>query len=340
MAKKRKESTIKDVAVKAGCSIGSVSRVLNGFDVSSDLKRKIEEAVSALGYIPPTNSATPRKRTGDVLILIHDKISDSASWTQMVLFQLMRVLGNFGYRAIVEFRSSDDNTPSEAMKMVDACIIWGSFPESLYDFFARQSGGIPIVSYSFDVPYENSICILPDKEADLAHAVLRLIGMGHKKLGLVLYNCDPINNPYSKSFFKTLPEYGCEPRMEWIRTQDDTEPSPQGYAPTMRLLDLEELPTAVIYVGDLLAYAGMEAIKSKGLKVPDDISVMGFDDLPLSAVTFPPLSAMRLDTMGLAVLLVESMEKLLLGREHRKKVFIKRDFVQRGSIALKRETGK
>ena len=95
-----------------------------------------------------------------------------------------------------------------------------------------------------------------------------------------------------------------------------------------------EHPTAIIFGSDQLALGGMEAIKQSGYKIPEDISVVSFDDLPESATAFPPLTTMRLDTMALATLMVESIEKLILGRTHEKKVFIERQLIQRKSVAL------
>ena len=333
MASKRKESTIKDVAKAAKCSIGSVSRVINGYDVSPNLKKRIDDSIRKLGYISPAGASAPRKRTGDVLILIHDRLSAESSWTQMVLFHLMKALGNFGYRAIVEFRTGTDGTPSEAMKMVDACIVWGDFNTAIYDFLSNQRNGIPIVSYTFKPPYENSICLMSDKKEDMHNLVLRLRGYGHTKIGVVLYHGGK-DSERCAYFKEAIDAYACELLPGWLREDSEKAIHP-GYAPTLKILEMSERPSAIVYLGDLMAFGGIEAVKSKGMRIPEDISVIGYDDIPMCSITIPPLSTMRLDTEALAILMVESMEKLLLSREHQKVVFFKRDFINRESLALK-----
>jgi DNA-binding LacI/PurR family transcriptional regulator len=127
--------------------------------------------------------------------------------------------------------------------------------------------------------------------------------------------------------------FDCRINDKWILSDFDFQPSSHGFNPTLKILQGEH-PTAIIYGADFLALGGMEAIKRSGFKIPEDISVVSFDDLPESATAFPPLTTMRLDTLALANLMVDSIEKLMLGRSHERKVFIDRQLIQRESVAI------
>ena len=133
--------------------------------------------------------------------------------------------------------------------------------------------------------------------------------------------------------------FGCPVNDKWIVSDADFQPSVPGYNSTLKMLQGEH-PTAIIYGSDILALGGMEAIKRSGFKIPEDISVVSFDDLPESATAFPPLTTMRLDTAILANLMVESLEKLMLGRNHDRKVFIERQLIQRESVAICKSSQK
>lgn len=332
---KRKETTIHDVAEMAGCSIGTVSRMLNGYDVTSTIKKRIEKAIERLNYIPMSESKTTPGRGGDVLILVHDTLSDRSSWTQMVLFNTMRVLGDYGYRSRIEFRSASDVKISPHLRSADACIVWGKFDDQLYETIKVKCRNIPIVSYTFDVPYENAIAISSNKELSMSRLVSHLQAARHQKIGFITHDTNYKEGKRYKGFEKTMNDFGCEINDSWIITDTASETTHPGFESTQKILKGDH-PTAIIYGSDQLAMGGMEAIKRAGLSIPEDVSVVSFDDLPESSTTFPPLTTMRLDMISLATLMVESLEKLILGRMHEKKIFIERQLIQRESVALRK----
>lgn len=330
---RRKEHSIRDVADMAGCSIGTVSRAFNGYEVSPAIKAQIGKAVEKLNYIPLTASKPSSVRGRDVLILVDDKISDRSSWTQMVLFNALRILGDFGYRSRIEFRNQSNTEISEHLRNADACIVWGGFKEELYSGIATKCRNMPIISYSREIPYENAINIFSKDKNSMRQLVSQLIASRHRKIGLVTYYKPKGSEERYKGFHETINAFDCHVNNKWIVADSDFQPSVPGYDSTMKILRGEH-PTAIVYGADILALGGMEAIKRSGFRIPEDISVVSFDDLPESSNTFPPLTTMRLDTVALATLMVESLEKLLLGRSHDRKVCIERQLIQRESVGI------
>ena len=167
----------------------------------------------------------------------------------------------------------------------------------------------------------------------MSQLVSHLITSRHRKIGLVTYSKIQKNEARYEGFYETMNAFDCQVNNKWIVADSDFQPSVPGYNSTMKILRGEH-PTAIVYGADILALGGMEAIKRSGFRIPDDISVVSFDDLPESSTTFPPLTTMRLDTIALATLMVESLEKLLLGRSHDRKVCIERQLIQRESVGI------
>lgn len=330
---KRKEYSIRDVAKMAGCSIGTVSRAVNGYEVSPEIKAKIDKAIEKLNYVPLSVSKPPPGRGGDVLILVNDKLSERSSWTQTVLFNAMRILGDFGYRSRIEFRNQDDTSISEPLRTANACIVWGEFNRELFANIAAKCRNIPIISRSREIPYENSISIFSRDKNSMSQIVSHLLASRHKKIGLVTLHKSQSKDERYEGFYETMKAFGCPINEKWIVSESDFQPASHGFSPTLKILQGEH-PTAIIYDADLLALGGIEAIKRSGFKIPEDISVVSFDDLPESATAFPPLTTMRLDNLALANLMVDSLEKLMLGRSHDKKVYIDRQLIQRESVGI------
>ncbi|MCK5844531.1 MAG: substrate-binding domain-containing protein, partial [Victivallales bacterium] len=200
----------------------------------------------------------------------------------------------------------------------------------------NKCGNIPIVSYTWKIPYENSIRISSNKELSMSRLVSHLLAARHQKIAYITYENDAKNGERYKGFEKTMVNFECPINNSWIITDTSKRPEIPGYESTTKVIE-KEPPTAIIYGSDQLAIGGMEAIKRAGLTIPNDISVVSFDDLPESATTFPPLTTMRLDMKTLATLLVESIEKLLLGRMHDKEVLVERELIQRESVAVRKK---
>jgi DNA-binding LacI/PurR family transcriptional regulator len=282
-----------------------------------------------------SSSKTSLGGGGDVLILVHDKLTIKSSWTQMVLFNVMRILGDYGYRSRIEFRSKENTKISTPLRSANACIVWGDFKKELYSTIATKCRNIPIVSYSYEIPYDNSISIFSKDKHSMSQLVSHLLAARHNKIGLIGYKGLKTKERYM-GFVETMDSFGCKINDSWIISETGKELSAPGYDTTIKLLKNEDCPSAIIYGSDQLAIGGIEAIKQSGYKIPEDISVVSFDDLPESATTFPPLTTMKLDTISLATLIVESLEKLLLGRLHENKIFIERQLIQRQSVALRK----
>jgi DNA-binding LacI/PurR family transcriptional regulator len=344
----RKKVTLRDVAKSGGVSIGTVSRVFNGVEnVDMELAEKVRRIATDLNYQPVTRARskeTPAKEKDTYfVIIIADKFKASEIWPQQVSFSIVRCLSQYGYKSLIEFHSEQSSEVPGSVKKSSGCIVWGSFPEAFYANLARSANNIPLVSYSKEISYGNSSCVIVDDKCAMRQATEYLLASKHRKIGLVTWSTKKgVSNQRYQGFVETMDEFGQKVNPAWVMVKDKMEKeyvsdALVGYELTKLLLSGKETPTAIIYASDTLAKGGMEAIKKAGKRIPDDISIIGFDDLVGSSETFPPLSTMKLDTMDIGRAITETLEKFITNRPVDKVVPLRRELIKRQTVAI---TGK
>jgi LacI family transcriptional regulator len=226
----------------------------------------------------------------------------------------------------------------------EGCIVWGNFSEAFYKNLETGNRGIAIVGYSRRVPLRNSVSLLVDNRGSMCRVVEYLVARNHRQIGLVAHLTRAGHHfERYQGFVESMKTFDCPIREEWIDHLKEGESGQggvrAGYRATLRILSGKTRPTSIIYGSDLLAYGGMEAIRERGLSIPADVGVVGFDDLPLSQDMFPPLTTMRLDTSELSKVLVDAMERLLLGRGAEPEIVISRTLIERESVAVRSNGG-
>jgi len=339
----RKKVTIREIAQEANVSIGTVSRVFNGFNVAPNITKNVQAAASKLNYQPLQSKTNPTQSGSERFfsIIVHDKIEAREIWTQQILFSIVKILGDYNYKSILKIIPTNAVTIPDTIKNSAGCVIWGDFSEKFYQNLSLATNNIPIVSYSRTIPYENSASVLVHNKESMSTAIEYLLASGHQKIGLVLNSkTSEIAGDRYKGFMKTMELFKQEINPEWLIFRDDLEQSSGvvsadfAYNATKKILSSKKCPSCIVYGSDNLARTGLEAIKECGLKVPDDISVLGFDDLLGSDKLTPPLTTMGLDTFAVAEMLVDSLEKLLKHRPVDKELYISRELVRRESVAV------
>jgi LacI family transcriptional regulator, galactose operon repressor len=339
----RKKVTIREVAQEANVSIGTVSRVFNGFNVTSGIVENVQAAATKLNYQPPKSKAHSIQGGSErfFVILVHDKVATREIWTQQILFSIVKILGDYNYKSILKFMPGDTILIPDIVKNSAGCVMWGDFSEKFYQNLALGTNNVPIVSYSRTVPYANSASILVHNEESMSVAIEYLLASGHQKIGLVSDSQKyKISKERYKGFVQTMNLFKQEMNPDWLFFNNKVTPSSSGtdhnfaYNATKKILSLKKRPTCIIYDSDNLAYEGLAAIADCGLRVPEDISILGFDDLLGSDKLSPPLTTMGLDTFAVAEMLIDSLEKLIKHRPVGKKLYISRELVRRASVAV------
>jgi LacI family transcriptional regulator len=296
---KPKSVGIREVARTAGVSTASISRALNNpASVSVALRARIDAAIGALGYIPDAAAralSSRRTRTIGAIVPTVDNAMFArgieAVQSYLSLQGYLLLLATNGYDPEVEYRQ----VQNMASRGVDGLILRGDVhTDALRRLMATQR--IPFVNvgvYDPDKPYA---CVGANNELAAWRACSYLIGLGHRDIGMVA--ALSTNNDRASARIagvkRALGEHGLALRPQWALEVpyhlDDAREAARA------LLMLAERPTAVVCGNDVIAYGVLLEAERRGLHVPGDLSVMGFDDLEWSRHLRPSLSTMHLPT--------------------------------------------
>ncbi|MDR0138642.1 LacI family DNA-binding transcriptional regulator [Metabacillus idriensis] len=286
-------TTIKDVAKLASVAISTASSALNGKDnVKPETRYRVLEAAKQLNYKKNGYAADLKKSKSNTIALILDDLtgpffSEIIKGVQDVTFEKeydlitcssIRGENSMPTRFLEEKRT--DGVIVLAHKINDETII------------RSEREGFPIVLLDRELESEHSIRILVDNEDGGYRAAEYLIELGHRSIGFISGNSSSHDNQLRyRGFKKALDKHSISLPGKWNLSGSFTEEG--GYHATQMLIMQGNLPTAVFYANDEMALGGMKAFQEKGIKVPDDISIIGFDNIMLSGYTNPPLTTIH-----------------------------------------------
>ncbi|MFA7539807.1 MAG: substrate-binding domain-containing protein, partial [Sphaerochaetaceae bacterium] len=202
------------------------------------------------------------------------------------------------------------------------------------DFSVLKSLKLPIVILDSYYEIMDFDFVDMDNFNSVYQIVENLLNRGHKKIGFLRSNTDVQNfRLREKAFQEVLEHFKIPKEDQYIYTVEATFNG--AYLDTLKILDKKtELPTAIFAINDIVAYGCIKALKEKEIKIPDDISIIGFDDLPMSAMSDPPLTSMAVNKIRMgqtAIRLLISRIKLK-GKKPSEKILIGRSLVTRKSV--------
>lgn len=297
------EPTIKDVARRANVSTATVSRVLNGGQwVAEPTRAAVLQAVQELNYKPNAVARSLMHAQTKTLAILFPNVSDMFSGT--VLGGVEDAAHARGFSVIVcktggGHERTLDYLQLLAEKRVDGIIFASEVLREEYASFIRRLR-IPLVVFSGESDDPAVPTIRCDDRQAAYTATSYLIGQGHERIGLLYGGAHetPEQSGRLTGFHEAHRDHGLvvEPGrvlcLEGFAFRD-------GRAGGATLLSRARDLTAVFASSDELALGVMSAAAGRGLRVPDDLSVMGFDDLPLAEMSLPPLTTVRQPLYGM-----------------------------------------
>ncbi|WP_175987680.1 LacI family DNA-binding transcriptional regulator [Bacillus sp. Marseille-Q1617] len=286
-------ATIKDVAKLSGVAVSTASYALNNSTkVSEETRQKVIAAAKELNY-QKNGLASDLKRTSTNTIALI--LSDlSGPYYSELIKGVQDVASTNGYDLIA--CSSIGGAQSTAVKFlrekrVDGVIILAhNIDDKTILDSARE--GFPIVVLDRSVQSDHVVQIEVDNEHGAFMATEHLIEKGSRDIAYVSgpYNSHD-NELRFKGYQSALEKHGIEYRSKWKVSGGFTREG--GYQATKMLIAQKDVPQAIFYANDEMAIGGLQALNEKKLSVPDDISIIGFDDIQLSEYVSPPLTTMR-----------------------------------------------
>lgn len=292
-------ATIKDVARLAEVSPATVSYVLNGKrSISADTKERVLAAAKSLDYVPDLNAQGLSRRDSRLIGVVvpqtepGDRLMFQNSFYGEVLGSIEYYARLNGFHILISATEANDSYLTLAKKRnLDGIIVIGMYPDEFYQQMKHTH--IPIVlidSYCNDHYYHN---VRIDDAYGSYLATSHCLGMGHRAIAFFT-GCVKENGVMKKrltGYRQALEEYGIEYRPEYVfEGQIDYE---SGVRLANRLVEKKLSATAVVCAADILAVGAMKGLSENGLRIPDDISVVGFDDLEMSKYLIPGLTTVK-----------------------------------------------
>ncbi|MEW5816024.1 MAG: LacI family DNA-binding transcriptional regulator [Spirochaetota bacterium] len=315
---KRKNVSATDVALQAGVSRTTVSFVLNntpGKNISEETRQKVLKAARETGYIPheAARSLAMIKHNSIGFFIPHSGYISSDAYIIRVIEGMTPILNKNRFQLVLQPLKIKQMNYLQLARQdnVDGIILMNThdFDQGLAEVI---EAGFPLVIIG--TISNKKICQIDINNRLAAEtAVNYIIELGHRRIGMIIHA--PLvyyaARDRLEGFKGSLRAAGIRLRREWVVEANLTEES--GYQAMQKLLALHERPTAVFSGNDVVAYGAIQAIKDTGLNIPDDISIVGFDDDLLSRYLHPPLTSVSNPAPGLGAEAARLLLQLLKG---------------------------
>ena len=297
--------SMRDIARAVGTSAVTVSKALAGRSGMSDmLREKILRTAEEMGYVY-NREGIPGKPHLDIGILIPERYFEAESFYSEMYRQLVLQLTEKGHFGLLEILSTESETAMALPNLIssgraDGMIVLGEPVKAYYRMLAQS--GIPTVFLDFYDERGNADAVVGDNTYGTYRLTSHLIRRGHTRIGFVgnRLATASIMDRYL-GFYRAMLTHELEIREDWILPDRELT---GGLIPP----DLpEEMPTAFVCNCDLTARMMVEVLQNAGYRVPEDVSVTGFDDYPPGNGTEMGLSTFRIDTEGMVSLAVKAV---------------------------------
>lgn len=312
--------TIKDVARKAGVGVGTVSRVFNRSPLVSDgTQKKVLDAAHDLGYYPDASARRLVKGQTRVIAFV-ERHSPFQTFADAFMAEVLRgvhlVTQKEGYHVLFEPSLPGETQEERLLSLVrerhtDGIILSGPrYDDDLLMMLFND--GIPIVLQG-ELPGSGMPSVDVDNYGGAYLATKHLLALGHSQIAMIsnaplIYTAATARQ---KGFIDALASEGIIPPKEFLKIGHFSPES--GAKAAQDLLIMQEIPTAIFIASDTVAIGAIGAFQQAGLSVPEDIAIVGFDDIPWSAYFNPPLSTLRLPAQDLGMKAAEMLIQQLKG---------------------------
>lgn len=307
--------SIKDISIRCGVSVATVSKALNNHsDISEATKKNINNVAKEMGYYPNSFArALKTNRTYNIGVLFVDeaqsgltheyfanvldsfKVEAEKNGYDITFINKHLGLRKMSYYEHSRYRGVDG--------VVIACIDF-SDPEVL----ELINSDLPVIT--IDHIFNNRSAIISDNVKGIRDLITYIYEMGHRKIAYIHGADSSVTQNRVGSFYKALSEFNIDIPDEYVRVgiYHDADTT---YGITKEVLSLKNRPTCIVFPDDFSCIGGANAIKDFGLSIPDDISIAGYDGVLLSQVLDPKLTTLQQDTKALGKLAAKKLISLI-----------------------------
>ncbi len=308
--------SMKDISKKVGVSVATVSKALNDHsDIGEATKQRIKEVAKEMGYFPNASARTLKtNKSNNLGVLFRDEAGNGFThdFYAAVLDSLKKVSENCGYD--VSFINSDKKAMH--MNYLEHCryrgydgVVLACIDFTDPDVVELATSDIPVVT--IDHIFDNRTAIISDNVKGIKDLVTYIYKeCGHRKIAYIHGADSSVTKNRLASFYRTIEELGGSVRDEYIKEGVYRKPEVSCEL-TMELLGLPDPPTCIIYPDDFAAIGGINAIKAKGMSIPDDISIAGYDGIRIAKVLEPKIATIEQDTEKIGELAARKIVQMI-----------------------------
>lgn len=307
--------SMKDIAKQCHVSVASVSKALNGYsDIGEETRNLIITTAHEMGYLPNSSArALKTKKSYNLGVLFVD-----AAMSGLTHEYFNHVLESFKYRA--EEKGYDvtfiaGSTAGQRMSFYERCRYRGVdgvlvacfkyYEEDIQDLIHSD---LPVVT--IDHTFEGKIAVVSNNVQGMEELVSYIYSMGHRKIAYIHGDDTPVTRNRLSGFYRTTQRYGLEIPDEYVKPSAYRNLEMAAKA-TGELLDLPNPPTCIMYPDDYAAVGGMNEIRERGLRIPEDISITGYDGIDLVRMMEPKLTTLCQDTRKIGSMAAEKLISLI-----------------------------
>lgn len=298
--------TIKDVAKKAGVSPSTVSRVLSNHPrISIETSKKVKEIMVQLGYHPNIMAKSLVSKTTNSICIMLPKSAEEL-FSNYFFMELIRGIvtqaSKLGYDILI---SSGANEKEEVEcvsrllngRRVDGVILLYSRKDDPVVRFLEENGH-PFVLIGRSEHYPDCLSVDNDNVQASYDATKHLISLGHERIGFVSGPPDlVVSRDRLKGYVSALNDSGLEMRPEWIVEGEFLQES--GYRAMSFFMNLPNRPTAIVVIDDVVAFGVLRGLHELKYKVPEDLCLVSFNNIPIAELSTPPLSSIDIGIYNL-----------------------------------------
>ncbi len=331
----KKSVTMSDIAKEMGVSTVTVSKALGDKDgVGSELREKIKIKAEEMGYhFNGTSKLLKEELTYSISVVVAKHfIQDASAYYWVIYRYIVELLQKQNYYGILDVVSEDDEATCEipktiSDKKVDGVIVLGQFSNSFVN--ALMSFSVPAVFLDFYSSRNDIDTVIADNFFGSYIITTHLISHGHRKIGFIgsVSATSSIQDRFL-GFYKAHIENRIRLNQNWVI--DDRKSDGIGFAE----YDLpHELPTAFVCNCDEAAYILINQLKSKGIRVPEDVSVVGYDNHIYSTISVPRITTIDVNSYEMSYHAVDIIIRKIHDKNlKRGRVLITGNLVERDSV--------
>jgi LacI family transcriptional regulator len=292
---------IKTIAEMAGVSVSTVSKIINNYtDVSKETKQRVLAIMSETGYIPSNSAKTlATKKSTLIGVIFAGKLNSEFThpFFVEVLNAFKKQMGVLGYDLLFfsneKFHQSDESYLARCRHFqVDGCVLI-SGEEVETGIHELDQSEIPCIGVDIPLSGKSSATISSDNFKMAAKVVEHFYILGYRELGyLGSSETAHISVEREQGYRDSMESFGIPFHKEWFMHGENFYEE-SGYQSMKKILHLKSLPRAIFAASDLIAIGAAKAIREHGLRMPEDIAIIGCDDIQASQFTTPSLTTIR-----------------------------------------------